>query len=86
MQHYITTGKALPILMNYSQPTIGLSNMTVSGTNEWIVCSFTRQIKMSSQPYYYDLTKPNYVLAAYGPMDINTGLANFKLKINFYSI
>ena len=57
--------------MNYSQPTIGLSGSNVIINNGWLICKFTRLLKMTNQPYYYDLSQQNYVLAAFGPTDIN---------------
>jgi|LakMenEpi03Aug12_release.lakeMendotaPanAssembly.Ray.scaffolds.fasta_scaffold3478436_1 hypothetical protein len=59
--------------MNYSQPMIGISNSNVINKNGWLICKFTRLLKMPEQPFYYDLTQQNYVLAAFGPMNNDGG-------------
>jgi hypothetical protein len=59
---------AAPTLMNTANPSVGLSNSVVNINNGWLTCSFSRMISMASQQNYFDLSKPYYILAAYGPI------------------
>ena len=68
VQHYVNAKYVTPSLMNSANPTVGLSNPVVNNNNGWLTCSFTRLISMQSQQGYFDLSKPYFILAAYGAM------------------
>jgi hypothetical protein len=61
-----------PVIMNTQLPSIGLTNTGVSINNTWLICSFTRQLSIQTQQFYYDLSNPFYVLASYGKLDPNS--------------
>ena len=71
VEHYRTIGDFSPVLINSSFPMIGLSDTSVNTNNDWLTCSFTREIAIPTQSHYYDLTDLYYILAAYGPLDPN---------------
>ena len=69
IQHYYTSGHVSPSLMNNGAPTVGLTNTAVYTLNGWLVCSFTREVSLSTQANYFDLSKQYFILAAYGSLD-----------------
>jgi hypothetical protein len=71
VQHYQNQGKVQPLLLNSNNPVIGLSNSTVTTSNGWLICSFSRQISLPTQSNYFDLNNPYYLLAAYGNLNSN---------------
>ena len=79
VQHYYNNGYS-PILLDSTNPSLGItsSSVTVSGSN--LVCSFTRQnSNTNTNTNYYNLnTNSPYLIAAYGPI---SGGSQFKFLI-----
>ena len=84
VQHYVNQVHVTPILMNPSNPSIGISNSTVSSKNGWLICSFTRMIFMPNQQNYFDLSNPYYLLASFGTIASGNFLGNIFLKDFIY--
>jgi hypothetical protein len=65
--HHYLNGKYYSSLMDYTNPSLGISNERVKVINGNLTCSFTRE---NVYPYegYYNITYNNYpyVLVAYG--------------------
>ena len=77
-----------PVIMNTQSPSIGLTNTVVSMNNTWLICSFTRQISIPTQQFYYDLSNPYYVFAAYGQLDANSYyiMSILKIELNLFNL
>lgn len=81
VEHYYLSDKNLAAvsLLNAGQPSIGLSTAVISQANNYLKCTFTRK-KAQNLANYYDLSKPYYLLAAYGFLDDSNG-KKFKILI-----
>jgi hypothetical protein len=66
VEHYYTSGKSRPSLLDASNPSIGLSNVQVRVDNEMMTCSFSRAIETGSVANYFNTNNPFYLLLAKG--------------------
>ncbi|CAF1098188.1 unnamed protein product [Brachionus calyciflorus] len=62
VEHYYATGKVTPSLLDPNEPTVGITDATVSYVNGNIQCKFTREKYIDSVPRYCDSSKNKYYL------------------------
>jgi hypothetical protein len=67
VEHYYNMGKS-PNLLNSANPTVGLSDATVSYENGLLKCTVTRMNSMAGVQNYFDLNNQYYLLVATGPL------------------
>ena len=79
IQHYYNVGKKSEVLAN-SNPTVGISQPSVSLQDGFLSCSFKRQKKNSISSRYFDLNNPYYLMLARGLLDGNS------IKLVFFLI
>ena len=70
VEQYHSSGKYTPDLLDATNASIGLSNITVTQSDSWLICSFTRINKMNHTNLFFDLSsgKSYYVLASHGEL------------------
>ena len=80
VEHYYNIKKSTPVVLDSSNPTVGLTNAVISTNNGFLTCKFNRIKKNSSVKNYFDLDKNYYVLGASGSFEngINTNFFNQK--------
>jgi hypothetical protein len=74
-------------LLDENVPSIGISEPILSIINGYFTCKFKRQKLIDSVKNYFDLNKPNYLLAAVGQLrvDLSKNIVFFKeLSIKMY--
>ncbi len=88
-------GQSTPITLNTSDPSVGLSDITVTMVNGYLMCSFSRLKYDSSVTNYFPTDQPYYLLFASGFVSggrflthLNKKVEKFldKLKKRCYSI
>ncbi len=60
--------KSSPVLLDNSNPFIGLSNATITVDNGLINCSFERSVFLPGVRNYFDINNPYFLLFASGPI------------------
>ena len=78
VQHYYTSGKFAPALMDPSSPQIGLVNPQVKVSRGYLTCTYERAKELAGGDnvlkIYRNLFKSNaYILAAMGQLDQTGG-------------
>ena len=65
VKHYFNVVEAPPIVLDPLNPTIGLTNSSITANNGFLMCKFTRakSVKFFN---YFDLSKQYYLLGANG--------------------
>ena len=77
IQSYYLIGHNVPIVLNASNPSLGISKESITLTDNFVSCRFTRQKSISGNPYYANVTANQfYILTAYGIYDSATGTIN----------
>jgi hypothetical protein len=69
VEHYFNVKKETPIVLNPSEPTVGLSNSAISVNNGFMTCKFNRIKKNSQVKNYFDLNNKFYALGASGAIE-----------------
>ena len=70
VQQWYNTGRSTPRLLSTSNPTIGLSNTSISTNNGMLNCLVTRQKSIANIENYFDISNTSYnLLVAYGSND-----------------
>ncbi|CAF1122033.1 unnamed protein product, partial [Brachionus calyciflorus] len=62
VEHYYSTGQVVPSHLDPNEPTIGITDASVSYVNGNIQCKFTREKYIDSVPRYCDSSKNKYFL------------------------
>ena len=68
--HYSNSDKSVPV--PFADPNIGIRNQKIGIRQDFLVCSFNRDINLLNDTNYFDLQTPFYLLAAYGPIAPDT--------------
>jgi len=74
VEHYYTSGKMAPSLLDASNPSIGISNAQVKVDNGMMTCSFSRAIANDNLPNYVNSNSQFYLLMAMGTIDPSTSI------------
>ncbi|CAF1108113.1 unnamed protein product, partial [Brachionus calyciflorus] len=62
VEHFYSTGRVTPSLLDPNEPAVGLTDASVSYVNGNIQCKFTREKYIESVPRYCDSSKNKYFL------------------------
>ncbi len=87
VEHYFNVVEAPPVVLDPFNPTVGLTNSSISANNGFLICSFTRA-KSAKVFNYFDLSKQYYLLGAGGPIlngdkiSLNSHYVLFKFNFN----
>ncbi len=70
--YYNPNGRNPSRLVDASNPSIGISNISITQNGAILICRFQRKKKYPrSSPQYFDLNDEYYVLGAFGDIDDN---------------
>ena len=68
IEHYFNVIEAPPVVLDPINPTVGLTNSSITANNGFLTCKFTRQKKVGKVFNYFDLNNNYYLLGANGPI------------------
>ena len=66
IEHFYNEGKYDPYVLDPKNPTVGLSNSSVTVSNNFLICKFTRVKKTSAVKHDFELDENFFILAACG--------------------
>jgi hypothetical protein len=66
VESYYNKGPTSPVILNPSQPSIGLSEAKAKNVNGYIVCNFIRKNEFPGQENYFSLNSPWFLMMAKG--------------------
>ncbi len=80
VEHFFNSGRFTPSLLDFSEPSIGITNARVLLNEGFLICSFNREKTNARSPNYFDLNKSFYVLSAQGSLGSNGGIMLFLMQ------
>jgi hypothetical protein len=78
VQHYYNAKKNAPVLLDESNPTVGLSNSSIAYKDNFMSCSFKRAKANENVEHYFNLSKKFNILMAHGRLEGS--------NLNYYAI
>jgi len=83
VEHFFNSGRFTPSLLDFSEPSIGITNARVLLNEGFLICSFNREKTSARSSNYFDLNKSYFVLAAQGSLGSSGGKLIFCLLFCF---